>query len=124
MSIDHLDQILTLDPAIRYVATNRAGVVELAERPNIASPSAASSDRFEELFVNPAIICLTETRGNLDCGGCSHVVIRYGNFWQTIIPLEEGHVSISIEPDADWTRVTGSLLERLPALGFRLRRLP
>jgi hypothetical protein len=30
-----------------------------------------------------------------------YVVIRYGNFFQFVAPIEGGHVSVAFEPDAD-----------------------
>ncbi|HVL78053.1 MAG TPA: hypothetical protein VM346_02080 [Sphingomicrobium sp.] len=118
MNNTDLRRVLDVDPAIRYAATNRSGRVEMVERQDISSPSDSGSDRYEELFVNPALICLAESRGNLDCGGLSHIIIRYGNFWQAIIPLDEGHISIAIELHADFPRIVASLLETLPSLGF------
>jgi hypothetical protein len=104
MSNTDLRQILSVDPVIRYVATNRSGRVEMVERQDISSPSDSGSDRYEELFVNPALICL--------------IIIRYGNFWQAIIPLDVGHVSIAIELRADLPRIVESLLETLPSVGL------
>ena len=73
----------------------------MAERPNLRLPSSGESDRYEELLVNPAVLTLTEQRGDIDCGGLEFVLIRYGRFFQLVHRVPGGHVSISIEPVAD-----------------------
>jgi len=40
-------------------------------------------------------------RGNIDCGGLDYLIIRYGNFFQFVLPTFWGHVSVCIEKDAD-----------------------
>lgn len=40
-------------------------------------------------------------RGNIDCGGLEFLLVRYGNFFQFILPISWGHVSVCIEKDAD-----------------------
>ena len=42
--------------------------------------------RYEELLVNPTLLELTRQRGNIDCGGLEYLVIRYGNFFQLVLP--------------------------------------
>lgn len=59
--------------------------------------SDSESDKYEELFVNPTILKLVTQRGNVDCGGCNGVVIYYGNFYQYVRPLKEGHISVALE---------------------------
>ena len=63
--------------------------------------SSSESDKYEELIVNPAILTLVKQRGNIDCGGAEFVLIRYGNFFQFLLPIEGGHISVCIEPYAD-----------------------
>jgi hypothetical protein len=96
-----IDSLLSLDASIRYVALYRNGTLQTHARNNLANASDSSSDRFEELVVNPAILTLATQRGNIDCGGCRYVVIRYGNFFQLIIPTSDGHVSVAVESDGD-----------------------
>ena len=86
--------------AVRYIAICLEGDIVLHQRPEIANASDASSDRYEELLVNPAVLLLTERRGNVDCGGLEYVLIRYGNFFQLVQPMPNGHVSVAIEPAA------------------------
>jgi hypothetical protein len=90
-----------LAEAIRYVAVYVDGKLECAARKETEGASSSESDRYEELLVNPAILTLARQRGNIDCGGTEYVLIRYGNFFQFVLPLANGHVSVCIEPDAE-----------------------
>ena len=63
--------------------------------------SSTGSDKYEELIVNPTILTLVKQRGDIDCGGAKFVLIRYGNFYQLVAPIKNGHVSVCIEPHAD-----------------------
>lgn len=96
-----IDRCLALSPAIRYVAVYTGGALQSRERAGLAGASAAESDRYEELLVNPALLTLVRQRGNIDCGGFRYIVIRYGNFYQCVFPISGGHVSIALETSAD-----------------------
>jgi hypothetical protein len=87
--------------AIRYVAVYADGKLESAARTDTQDASTSESDRYEELLVNPGILTLARQRGNIDCGGTEYVLIRYGHFFQFVLPLSNGHVSVCIEPDAE-----------------------
>ena len=71
------------------------------QRTSIKEASESESDRYEELLVNPAILQLAKSRGDIDCGGLEFVIVRYGNFFQFVQPIKDGHVSIAIEKDAN-----------------------
>lgn len=118
-----LESVLRLHPAIRYAAISAGSAVEMLQRAGITAASDSQSDRFEELFVNPALIALARARGNLDCGGLYYLLIRYGNFLQAVIPLPLGHISVAIEPGADWQSILRHLL-RLLADSGQLPALP
>jgi hypothetical protein len=90
---------------VRYVAIYRGGKLTTESRADLKNASGSESDKYEELFVNPTLLKLTTQRGNLDCGGLDYVVIRYGSFFQLVIPVADGHVSICIEPNADLQNV-------------------
>jgi hypothetical protein len=96
-----MDALFDLSPQVRYVAVYRHGELSLRQRPQLSLASAPESDRYEELLVNPTLLTLTRQRGDIDCGGLSYVVVRYGNFFQFVVPTEGGHVSVAFEPDAD-----------------------
>ena len=91
------DEVFAVSPAIRYVAVGRGQDVELRERPDLADASSSESDRYEELLVNPTLITLARQRGEIDCGGLDYLIVAYGNFFQLVLPVEGGHVSVAIE---------------------------
>jgi hypothetical protein len=92
-----LEQIFALTTDIRYVALYRDGELLTSQRPGVQAASAAESDKYEELFVNPTMLKAATQRGNLDCGGLEYVLIRYGNFYQLVIPRSWGHASLCFE---------------------------
>ena len=96
-----IDDLMNFSEAIRYVAVYVDGKLESAARTDARGASSSESDRYEELLVNPGILTLARQRGNIDCGGTEYVLIRYGNFFQFVLPLSNGHVSVCIEPDAE-----------------------
>lgn len=96
-----IDDILALSPAIRYVAVYRDGHLDSRQRAGVSGASSGGTDRFEELLVNPTLLTLTTQRGDIDCGGLDYLVVRYGNFFQYVLPRPGGHVSVCIEPTAD-----------------------
>ena len=95
------DAFFRISNEVRYVALYLHGQLTLHERPALANPSTSESDKYEELIVNPVLLTLVRQRGNIDCGGVKFVVIRYGNFWQTVWPVKQGHVSVGLEPSAN-----------------------
>jgi hypothetical protein len=92
--------LFALSAEIRYVALYRHGELRLHARPDLRNASAAESDRYEELIVNPTLITLARQRGAIDCGGLEFLLIRYGYFFQLIQPIAGGHLSVAIEPSA------------------------
>jgi hypothetical protein len=86
---------------VRYVAVYRKGRLRMRQRPGLAGASAAESDKYEELIVNPTLLKLVTQRGDIDCGGVKFVVIRYGNFFQTVFPMPDGHVGVGLETTAN-----------------------
>jgi hypothetical protein len=96
-----LDQIFDISKSVRYVALYRDGNLVSRQREELAGASANESDRYEELFVNPTLLTLVRQRGNVDCGGAQFVVVRYGNFYQLVIALNDGHVSVCFELSAN-----------------------
>ena len=63
--------------------------------------SSSESDRYEELLVNPTLLKLAMQRGNIDCGGLEYLLVRYGSFFQFVLLVSWGHVSVCIEAGAD-----------------------
>ncbi len=93
--------ILGVGPEIRYVATYLDGRLQVQQRDGLANASAAESDRYEELLVNPTLLTLLTQRGEIDCGGLRYVLVRYGNFFQLVAGVPGGHVSVALEATAD-----------------------
>lgn len=96
-----VDDLLSISPGVRYVAVYRAGALHSRERAGLSNASASESDRYEELIVNPALLTLVRQRGGIDCGGARWLLVRYGNFFQLVVPVEGGHVSVAFEPGED-----------------------
>ena len=96
-----LDTLFHLTQEIRYVAVYSAGQLFMQQRPDLLHASASDSDRYEELLVNPTLLTLTRQRGEIDCGGLVYLIIRYGYFFQLVIPLKKGHISMAfcIDPN-------------------------
>jgi hypothetical protein len=97
--------ILNLADEIRYAAVYADGVLHRQEKADLPLSSSAESDKYEEWLVNPAILKLATQRGNIDCGGTEYVLIRYGNFFQFIMNLPNGHVSVCIQADSDVVQI-------------------
>ncbi len=97
--------IFDISPDIRYVATYLGGELEYSQRPGLTGASSSESDKYEELIVNPTLLKLVTQRGNIDCGGARFVIIRYGNFWEIVAPVRDGHVSVGVELGAEVTAI-------------------
>ncbi|WGS84004.1 hypothetical protein [Methylomonas sp. UP202] len=96
-----IENIFKLSESIRYVAIYRNGLLESRAKLNTSDASSSESDRYEELLVNPTLLTLASQRGNIDCGGLEYLLVRYGSFFQFVCPVNSGHLSVCIEPDAD-----------------------
>ena len=110
-----IDDAMALTSFIRYVAVYTNGNLFLRERSGISGSSASESDKYEELIVNPTLLKLTTQRGNIDCGGLNYIIIRYGNFFVLLLPVESGHVNFGFEPDVnplDWIEPITSLMKQ------------
>lgn len=96
-----IESIFRLSDSIRYVAVYKHGRLESKSKAALINSSASETDRYEELLVNPTLLTLASQRGNIDCGGLDYLLVRYGNFFQFVLPADWGHVSVCIEADAD-----------------------
>jgi hypothetical protein len=95
--VNTIDRIFAVSPAVRYVAFYRRGELVSRQRQALIGASASESDRYEELLVNPTLLTLVKQRGNIDCGGARFVVVAYGNFYQLVIDLPDGHASVAFD---------------------------
>jgi len=103
--------IFDISPQVRYVATYLDGELEYSQRPDLAGASSSESDKYEELIVNPTLLKLVTQRGNIDCGGAAYVIIRYGNFWEIVVPVANGHLSVGVESTANVTAIAERVVE-------------
>ncbi len=108
-----IDEILALSQDIRYVAVYRGGELESKMKRGAVDASSSESDRYEELLVNPTLLKLATQRGEIDCGGLDYLLIRYGNFFQFVLPRSWGHVSVCIESGADAVTIGSKIIDRL-----------
>ena len=109
------DAVFAASPAVRYVAVYRNGSLSSRQRAGIAGASAGESDKYEELIVNPTLITLLRQRGDIDCGGLDYALIRYGSFFELVVPLRDGHLSVGLEATADPGALAGAICA-LPAV--------
>jgi hypothetical protein len=123
-----IEDIFALSDQIRYAAIYRDEQLQSRSRGGTEDASSSESDRYEELLVNPTLLKLATQRGNIDCGGLQYLVVKYGNFFQFVLPTAWGHVSVCIEKEADpiaiglrvRTLVLDEDLEEEPAVEGRL----
>ncbi len=113
-----LEEIFALSDAVRYVALRRGPDLTLRERPGLRAASSSESDRYEELIVNPTLLTLVQSRGDIDCGGARWVLIRFGNFYEYVRPLADGHLPVGLEPTADVLGLIAMIERALPALNI------
>ena len=106
-----LEAVFDVSPDIRYVAFKNGPRLIQQQRPGVSDASASESDRYEELFVNPGLLALASARGDLDCGGFHYLVLRYGNFFQIVIRLADGHLSVCVDQKADPHRLIDPIFE-------------
>jgi hypothetical protein len=118
-----IDEIFGLSDSVRYVAIYDGSQVESKSKSNVVGASGSESDRYEELLVNPTLLKLASQRGNIDCGGLQYVLVRYGNFFQYVLPTGSGHLSVCIESDADpieiGTRINALVRGLRPSHSFK-----
>lgn len=113
------DALFQLSPKLRYVTLLKGEQdLQLHQRPGIAGASESETDRYEELFVNPAVVTLLRRRGNLDCGGLDHIWIRYGNFWTGVFPFANGHLNVGLDTSAIPTELTLAIKEEMHKAGL------
>jgi hypothetical protein len=113
-------ELFALGTAVRYVAYGKGQDVRTWQRDDLDDASAAESDRYEELLVNPTLLTLTRQRGELDCGGLRFVVVAYGSFTQLVLPRGEGsHVSVALELGSDPMSYADRIVAVLDAGGGR-----
>lgn len=112
------NQIFSISDNIRYVAIYANDKLISGEKPSIKNTSSPESDKYEELIVNPTLLKLVIQRGNIDCGGAEYVIIKYGSFFEFVMPIKNGHVSVGIEPHSDIMEITNKIQNIVKASDF------
>jgi len=108
------ERLAELSSDVRYVAVLEGDAEpEIWERASGSDSSSPESDRYEELLVNPTLLTLAGRRGDIDCGGLDYLLVRYGNFFQLVVPTPSGHVSICLNPEANTAELTRQILDEL-----------
>ena len=113
-----IKKIFDLSGDIRYVAVYHQGELATSARQDLAGASSSESDKYEELIVNPTLLTLVKQRGDIDCGGSKFVLVRYGNFYQFVVPMGTGHLSVCIEPTANPLELTAPIIKTLGELRY------
>jgi len=104
-----IKEIFLISEEIRYAALYAGEELFSQQKEDFPDASSSESDRYEELFVNPTVLKITNQRGNLDCGGTDFVLIKYGKFFQLIREINNGHISVCIAPTGDPIKVNTAL---------------
>lgn len=107
------EKVFSVSKDIRYVAIYADDKLISGERPGIENTSSSESDKYEELIVNPTLIKLVTQRGNIDCGGAAYVIIRYGSFFELVMPLKNGHLSVGMELTTDLMKTVAAIQKLL-----------
>lgn len=103
------EKIFNVSESIRYVAIYANDQLVSSQRPGIEKASSSESDKYEELIVNPTLLKLVTQRGNIDCGGAEYVIIRYGSFYELVMPIRNGHLSVGMNLDADLMNIVAAI---------------
>ncbi len=114
-----LEAILLLDSSVRYVAVYQGGELRSEQRSGLSGASDSDSDRYEELLVNPTLLCLAGQRGRIDCGGLQYLIVTYGRFQQFVASVPGGHVSVCFDLHRD-PRVHAERIIQLASSGHRI----
>jgi len=118
-----LDAILELSPTIRYGALHLGGGEPLLRERQGSAGASAESERWDELVVNPVLVELASRRGEVDCGGLDYLLVRYRRFFNLVLPLDGGHLSVVLDPDADPLPLVSRIRETAHSFGAALRHV-
>jgi hypothetical protein len=119
-----LDAIIESSPTIRYAALHLGGGEPLIRERQGSPRTSAESERWDELVVNPVLVELASRRGDVDCDGLDYLVVRYRRFFNLVLPLDGGHLSVVLDPDADPLPLISPIREIAHKFGTAVRRHP
>lgn len=113
LSSQIIDELFELFDDIRYVAIYQNGDLTYKQKTTTPDSSSESSDKFEELLVNPILLTAARQRGNIDCGGLRFLVVAYGNFYQLLKEISNGHISICLSKSSDLNMIPDAILNSI-----------
>lgn len=108
-----IDDLFNFLLEIRYVAIYQNDELTFKQREQTSDSSSSDTDEYEELLVNPTLLTIARQRGNIDCGGLRFIIVGYGNFYQLVKEIKNGHISICLEKNVDLTIVPEKIFEFL-----------
>ena len=108
-----IDDLFNFLLEIRYVAIYQNAELTFKQRKQTSDSSSSETDKYEELLVNPTLLTIARQRGNIDCGGLRFIIVGYGNFYQLVKEIKNGHISICLEKNVDLTIVPEKIFEFL-----------
>ena len=111
--MEKVNQLLGLSDDIRYAAVYENKILTKGSSDKLDNASEDESDTYEELIVNPTLLKLVGQRGEIDCGGLEYVIIRYGNFYQVVMDIGNGHISVAVDKNADPIKLQGIIKKKV-----------
>ncbi len=108
-----ITSLFTQFSEVRYAAIYVEDELVYQQKEKTENSSSGETDKYEELLVNPTLLKLAEQRGNIDCGGLEHLIIKYGNFYQLVKSVPNGHVSVCIDLNSDLNRLPHEIFDYL-----------
>lgn len=108
-----IDKLFTYFTDIRYVAIYTDNELVYKQKQQTSNSSSLDSDKYEEQLVNPTLLTIARQRGNIDCGGLRFLIVGYGNFYQLVKEIKNGHISICLDKNVDLTNMPAKIFEFL-----------
>jgi hypothetical protein len=108
-----IDDLFNFLVQIRYVAIYQNHELIFKQREQTSDSSSSETDKYEELLVNPTLLTIARQRGNIDCGGLRFIIVGYGNFYQLVKEIKNGHISICLDKNVDLTNLPEKIFEFL-----------
>jgi hypothetical protein len=115
-----IDDLFNFLLEIRYVAIYQNDELNFKQRQQTSDSSSSDTDKYEELLVNPTLLTIARQRGNVDCGGLRFIIVGYGNFYQLVKEIKNGHISICLEKNVDLTIVPEKIFDFLKSKYIQL----
>jgi hypothetical protein len=108
-----IDDLFNFSADVRYVAVYKDNELVFKQRQHISDSSLSDTDKYEELLVNQTLLTIARQRGNIDCGGLRFLIVGYGNFYQLVKEVHNGHISICLDKNVDLTNMPAKIFEFL-----------